>query len=78
MKNRYSNTNTSTSTEAVGLKLRLWCVCVQLQLWDTAGQERFRKSMVPHYYRNAHAVVFVYDVTKPESFASLPAWISER
>ena len=38
-------------------------ICFQLQLWDTAGQERFRKSMVPHYYRNVHAVVFVYDVT---------------
>ena len=33
------------------------------QLWDTAGQERFRKSMVSHYYRNAAAVIFVYDVT---------------
>jgi GTPase SAR1 family protein len=35
----------------------------QIQLWDTAGQERFRKSMVQHYYRNVHAVVFVYDMT---------------
>jgi GTPase SAR1 family protein len=40
----------------------------QLQLWDTAGQERFRKSMVQHYYRNVHAVVVVYDVTKMSSF----------
>jgi GTPase SAR1 family protein len=40
----------------------------QLQLWDTAGQERFRQSMVHHYYRNAHAVVLVYDVTKMSSF----------
>lgn len=40
----------------------------QLQLWDTAGQERFRKCMVQHYYRNVHAVVVVYDVTKMTSF----------
>ncbi|MEQ2203865.1 Ras- protein Rab-33B [Xenoophorus captivus] len=46
-------------------------------LWDTAGQERFRKSMVQHYYRNVHAVVFVYDVTNAPSFRSLPAWIEE-
>ncbi|CAL4161281.1 unnamed protein product, partial [Meganyctiphanes norvegica] len=39
-----------------------------LQLWDTAGQERFRRSMVQHYYRNVHAVVFVYDVTRMSSF----------
>lgn len=51
--------------------------CLKLQLWDTAGQERFRKSMVPHYYRNVHAVVFVYDVTKPASFESLKSWIDE-
>lgn len=49
----------------------------QVQLWDTAGQERFRKSMVQHYYRNVHAVVFVYDVTNAASFRSLPAWIEE-
>lgn len=52
-------------------------VSPQIQLWDTAGQERFRKSMVQHYYRNVHAVVFVYDVTNASSFRSLPAWIEE-
>lgn len=50
---------------------------VQLQLWDTAGQERFRKSMVQHYYRNVHAVLFVYDVTCPASFGSLTSWVEE-
>ncbi|XP_044045991.1 ras-related protein Rab-33B-like [Siniperca chuatsi] len=50
---------------------------IKLQLWDTAGQERFRKSMVQHYYRNVHAVLFIYDVTCPASFGSLSAWIEE-
>ncbi|CAH1268158.1 RAB33B [Branchiostoma lanceolatum] len=50
---------------------------IKLQLWDTAGQERFRKSMVQHYYRNVHAVVFVYDMTKLASFENMPAWIDE-
>ncbi|XP_069723751.1 ras-related protein Rab-33A isoform X1 [Phaenicophaeus curvirostris] len=49
----------------------------QVQVWDTAGQERFRKSMVEHYYRNVHAVVFVYDVTKMTSFTNLKMWIEE-
>ncbi|XP_042685796.1 ras-related protein Rab-33B [Centrocercus urophasianus] len=52
-------------------------LCFQIQLWDTAGQERFRKSMVQHYYRNVHAVVFVYDMTNIASFHSLPSWIEE-
>lgn len=51
------------------------CSCPQVQVWDTAGQERFRKSMVEHYYRNVHAVVFVYDVTKMTSFRNLQTWI---
>ncbi|KAM6987069.1 ras-related protein Rab-33B [Aplochiton taeniatus] len=50
---------------------------IKLQIWDTAGQERFRKSMVEHYYRNVHAVIFVYDVTSLSSFESLPEWIEE-
>ncbi|XP_029451520.1 ras-related protein Rab-33B [Rhinatrema bivittatum] len=53
------------------------CEKIKIQLWDTAGQERFRKSMVQHYYRNVHAVVFVYDVTNLVSFLSLPSWIEE-
>ncbi|NXI13747.1 RB33A protein, partial [Irena cyanogastra] len=50
---------------------------IKVQVWDTAGQERFRKSMVEHYYRNVHAVVFVYDVTKMSSFTNLKTWIEE-
>ncbi|XP_061685087.1 ras-related protein Rab-33B-like [Syngnathoides biaculeatus] len=50
---------------------------IKLQLWDTAGQERFRKSMVQHFYRNVHAVLFVYDVTCRASFDSLSGWVEE-
>ncbi|XP_018572455.1 ras-related protein Rab-33B-like [Anoplophora glabripennis] len=50
---------------------------ISLQLWDTAGQERYRMSMIRHYYRNTHAIVFVYDVTNKASFESLKKWIVE-
>lgn len=33
--------------------------------------------MVEHYYRNVHAIIFVYDVTSLTSFESLPEWIEE-
>ncbi len=39
--------------------------------------ERFRRSMINHYYRNVHAIVYVYDVTNLASFENLPGWISE-
>lgn len=32
---------------------------------------------VQHYYRNVHAVVFVYDVTKISSFENLIQWVEE-
>jgi Ras-related protein Rab-33B len=50
---------------------------IKLQIWDTAGQERFRKSMISHYYRNVHAVLFVYDVTNLLTFENLSYWIEE-
>ena len=40
---------------------------LMLTVWDTAGQERFR-TLTSAYYRGAHGVVFVYDVTSRESF----------
>ena len=39
---------------------------VQLQVWDTAGQERFR-ALTASYYRGAHGVIVVYDVTDQAS-----------
>ena len=33
--------------------------------------------MVQHYYRNVHAVIFVYDVTKMNSFENMSQWIEE-
>jgi len=33
--------------------------------------------MVQHYYRNVHAVIYVYDITRVSSFENLPSWIAE-
>lgn len=49
---------------------------VMVQLWDTAGQERFR-TLTSSYYRNAHAVVLVYDVNEPNTFYNIKQWINE-
>ena len=40
---------------------------VKLQIWDTAGQERFR-TITGAYYKGAHAIIIVYDITKQDSF----------
>ncbi|PPD67412.1 hypothetical protein GOBAR_DD35715 [Gossypium barbadense] len=45
-------------------------------LWDTAGQERFR-TITSSYYRGAHGIIIVYDVTEMESFNSVKQWLNE-
>ena len=50
---------------------------VKLQLWDTAGQERFR-SVIESYYRDADAVVLVYDVNNMQTFQIIQEyWLNE-
>ncbi|XP_053282219.1 ras and EF-hand domain-containing protein [Pleuronectes platessa] len=47
-----------------------------LQIWDTAGQERFR-SIARSYFRKAHGVLLLYDVTSESSFLNIRAWVDE-
>lgn len=49
---------------------------IALQLWDTAGQERFR-TMTNAYYRGAHGLFIVYDITNRESFEHVKSWLEE-
>ncbi|XP_068769316.1 ras-related protein Rab-37 isoform X4 [Struthio camelus] len=51
-------------------------VRVKLQIWDTAGQERFR-SVTHAYYRDAQALLLLYDITSKLSFDNIRAWLSE-
>jgi len=47
---------------------------IKLQIWDTAGQERY-KNLTQNYYRGAHGVMLVYDVTDKQSFEDVKTWI---
>jgi len=69
----------NAATIGVDFKVKILTVGgknVKLTIWDTAGQERFR-TLTSSYYRGAHGVIFVYDVTKRESFANLETWFNE-
>ena len=49
---------------------------VKMQIWDTAGQERFR-TVVSTYFRGAHGILLLYDVTNKDSFKNLESWLIE-
>jgi len=47
---------------------------VKICIWDTAGQERYQ-TITPSYYRGAHGIMMVYDVTSESSFSNLKRWM---
>ncbi|XP_054879979.1 ras and EF-hand domain-containing protein isoform X2 [Poeciliopsis prolifica] len=49
---------------------------MSLQIWDTAGQERFR-SIAKTFFRKAHGVLLLYDVTSEKSFLNVREWIDQ-
>ena len=49
---------------------------IKMQIWDTAGQERF-KNIIASYYRGAHGILLIYDVTDKDSFRNLANWLIE-
>ena len=72
-------TESYISTIGVDFKIRTIEVdgkTVKLQMWDTAGQERFR-TITSSYYRGAHGIVVVYDITDAKSFENVGTWLKE-
>ncbi|KAF4368041.1 hypothetical protein F8388_002652 [Cannabis sativa] len=67
-------------TIGVDFKIKLLSVCgkrLKLTIWDTAGQERFG-TVISSYYRGAHGIILVYDVTRRETFTNLSnTWAKE-
>ena len=49
---------------------------IKLQIWDTAGQERFR-TITTSYYKGAHAILVVYDITEKDSFDHVKNWMAD-
>jgi len=47
---------------------------IRLQIWDTCGQEKFM-SITKNYFRGCSAALFVFDVTKKDTFNNLEKWL---
>lgn len=75
----HTYTESYISTIGVDFKIRtieLDGKTIKLQIWDTAGQERFR-TITSSYYRGAHGIIIVYDITDAESFNNVKQWLGE-
>ena len=49
---------------------------IKLQIWDTAGQERF-KTITSSYYKGAHGIIVVYDITDKKTHQDVHNWMAE-
>ena len=49
---------------------------VKIQIWDTAGQDRFR-SITKNYYKGAHGIILLYDVTNRKTFDNVRDWVEQ-
>jgi Ras-related protein Rab-1A len=80
--NRFADniyTDSYISTIGVDFKIRTLEIdgkVIKLQIWDTAGQERFR-TITSSYYRGAHGIMLVFDITNLDSFTNLNIWLNE-
>eukprot|EP00483_Globobulimina_turgida_P000418 UN00418 len=78
---RFSNnefTSSFITTIGIDFKIKMMEINgkrVKVHLWDTAGQERFR-TITNAYYRGAHGVLLVYDVTDEHSFMNIRTWMN--
>jgi len=75
------DTYTDSYISTIGVDFKIKTVdlegkTVKLQIWDTAGQERFR-TITSSYYRGAHGIIVVYDMTEQKSFDNVKTWLLE-
>ncbi|KAK3359258.1 ras family-domain-containing protein [Lasiosphaeria hispida] len=69
----------STATIGIDFKIKKLAVrgkAYRLTLFDTAGQERFR-TLSTSFYRGAHGVLLVYDISSRASFLTMERWFDE-
>ena len=72
---------TATYFPTVGLDVKVKIINfqnknVKLHITDMAGEERFR-SVTKTYYKGAHGIILMYDVTDRNSFNNIRNWMKQ-
>ena len=76
-----NNTFQDVHMSTIGLDYKLKSVqlddgnIIKIQIWDTAGQDRFR-SITKNYYKGAHGIILIYDITTKQTFQNIKNWIT--
>jgi len=78
---RFANESFEVYTTTIGTdfmirKIKVGGTECHIRIWDTAGQERFR-SITTSYFRGAHGIGIVYDVTDATSFRDCINWFQD-
>ena len=75
------NTFSESCISSIGVDFKIKTIeiggkSIKLQIWDTEPQER-TCTITSSYYRGAHGVIIVYDVTNLTSFRNVKQWLQD-
>ena len=77
LKNEFNTqTKATVGVEFGNTKVKIDNALIKAQIWDTAGQERYR-SITSAYYKGAHGIMLIYDVTRQETFDNVRNWLTQ-
>jgi Ras-related protein Rab-2A len=75
--NKFSDEHNATiGVEFGSLLVKIDGKLIRLQTWDTGGMESFR-SLTRIFYKGAHGVLVVYEISNPKSFSAIEEWLEE-
>ena len=76
-KNLFNNHYSPTiGAEITKIRLRFKKDIVELTIWDVAGQIAF-KSMADRFIQGANAAIFMYDITRVETYNGIKDWYQQ-
>ena len=64
------------SAKSITFDHNLKTVVVNFQIWDLAGQPKFQ-GIRQIYYTGSQGLIFVFDLTRPDSLDNIKIWVQE-
>lgn len=76
VQNEFENLSNTIGVDFFAKEFTMNDTTIKLQIYDTSGQEQF-KSITSNYYKRADGILFVFDLTREETFKNIQFWIRE-